>query len=257
MENYDLGIAIDKIYSFIWNEFCDWYIEMVKSRLYDKENETRKAAQYTLNKVLCDSLKLLHPFMPFITEEIYTKLYHQDESIMISDWPEYDEKYNFEDEEKLIESLKEIITGIRNIRTNLNVHPSKKSTIIFVIDEKENLMKEMLEQSNQILQKLAFANNILVQSSKEGIPQNAMSILLNNIEVYIPFEELVDIQVERERLENEVKKLEAEVTRASKMLSNEGFISKAPESKIQEEKEKLSKYEDMLKATKERLESLK
>ena len=255
LDNFDLGVAVQKVYDFIWNEFCDWYIEMVKPRLYDEQSSNREAVQYTLNKVLSESLKLLHPIMPFVTEEIYTKLYNEDESIMISKWPEYKEEFNFNVEEETIELLKQIVTGIRNIRTNLNVHPSKKSKLIFVLKNDE--IKTMLKESDSMLQKLAFANEIAVQENEEGIPQNAMSILLDKVAVYIPFEELVDIEAEKERLSKEVEKLEKEVARASKMLSNPGFVSKAPESKIQEEKAKLAKYEEMLKSTKERLESLK
>ena len=167
LNNYDLGVWTQKVYDFIWGEFCDWYIEMVKPRLYDKENKTREAAQYTLNKVLGDSLKLLHPIMPFITEEIYTKLYNNDESIMISSWPKYSEEFNFVNEEKQIEKIKQIIIGIRNIRTNMNVHPAKKSTLIFVTENDE----EMIIDSQEFIKKLGFADKIIVQGNKNNIPQ--------------------------------------------------------------------------------------
>ena len=254
MENYDLGIAIDKIYSFIWNEFCDWYIEMVKSRLYDKEGnpESRYAAQYTLNRVLKSSLKLLHPFMPFITEEIYTKLYDIDESIMISSFSDYSDNFIFEEDEKFIESIKNIITEIRNVRANMNVHPSKKSTLLFVSKD----YKEQIENCS-FLEKLGFANKIEVNEIKREIPANAISILNQGIELYIPFEDLVDIKEEIERLEGEKKKLEAEVLRGEKMLSNPGFVSKAPEAKINEEKEKLANYKEKLAQVIERLNNLK
>ena len=173
LNNYDLGVWTQKVYDFIWGEFCDWYIEMVKPRLYDKENKTREAAQYTLNKVLGDSLKLLHPIMPFITEEIYTKLYNNDESIMISSWPKYSEEFNFAKEEKQIEKIKQIIIEIRNIRTNMNVHPAKKSTLIFVTENDE----EMIIDSQEFIKKLGFADKIIVQGNKNNIPQNAMSVL--------------------------------------------------------------------------------
>ena len=242
LNNYDLGVWTQKVYDFIWGEFCDWYIEMVKPRLYDKENKTREAAQYTLNKVLGDSLKLLHPIMPFITEEIYTKLYNNDESIMISSWPKYSEEFNFAKEEKQIEKIKQIIIGIRNIRTNMNVHPAKKSTLIFVTEND----KEMIINSQEFIKKLGFADKIIVQGNKNNIPQNAMSVLSEELEVYLPFDELVDIEEEKKRLQGEKQKLEAEVERASKMLSNPGFVNKAPENKIKEEKEKLEKYKQML-----------
>ncbi len=255
IENYDLGIALDKIYSFIWNEFCDWYIEMVKSRLYDKESnkESRYAAQYTLNRVLKASLKLLHPFMPFITEEIYLKLYNVDESIMISNYSDYSEEFIFEEDEEFIENLKNIISEIRNVRANMNVHPSKKSTLIFVTNDFEEKIKE----SESILLKLGFANNIEVRKEKGNIPDNAISILNKGIQTYIPFEDLIDIKEEIERLEGEKKKLESEVLRGEKMLSNPGFVSKAPESKINEEKEKLANYKSKLEQVLQRLDSLK
>ena len=252
LNNYDLGVWTQKVYDFIWGEFCDWYIEMVKPRLYDKENKTREVAQYTLNKVLGDSLKLLHPIMPFITEEIYTKLCNNDESIMISSWPKYSEEFNFAKEEKQIEKIKQIIIGIRNIRTNMNVHPAKKSTLIFVTENDE----EMIIDSQEFIKKLGFADKIIVQGNKNNIPQNAMSVLNEELEVYLPFDELVDIEEEKKRLQGEKQKLEAEVERASKMLSNPGFVNKAPENKIKEEKEKLERYKQMLENVEERLSKL-
>ncbi len=252
LENFELGIATQKVYDFIWNEFCDWYIEMVKSRLYDENCTTKFAAQYTLNKVLKDSLKLLHPVMPFVTEKIYMQLYHNDESIMISKWPEYTESLSFEKEEEQIEKLKTIIVGIRNLRTNLNVHPSKKSKLIFVT----KTANDMLKESSAMIQKLGFANEIDIQENKENIPQNAMSVLADGIEVYIPFEELVDLEAEKQRLQGEREKLLSEVARGEKMLSNPGFVNKAPEAKINEEKAKLAKYKEMLEKVEERLKSL-
>lgn len=252
IDNYDLGVAAQKIYDFIWNEFCDWYIEIVKPRLYDKECATRKEAQFTLNTVLEYSLKMLHPIMPFVTEEIYTKLYNNDETIMTSAWPKFREDFNFEAEENEIEMLKAIIGEVRNIRNNMNVHPAKKAKLIFVT-EKYN---ELINQSASFLQKLAFGDEIIVQANKDNIPSNAISIMQPELELYIPFEDLVDIAAEKERLENEKTKLEAEVARAKKMLSNPGFVSKAPEAKINEEKEKLAKYEEMLKNTVERLNNM-
>ncbi len=252
LENFELGIATQKVYDFIWNEFCDWYIEMVKSRLYDENCTTKFAAQYTLNKVLKESLKLLHPVMPFVTEKIYMQLYHNDESIMISKWPEYTESLSFEKEEEQIEKLKTIIVGIRNLRTNLNVHPSKKSKLIFVT----KIANDMLKESSAMIQKLGFANEIDIQENKENIPQNAMSVLADGIEVYIPFEELVDLEAEKQRLQGEREKLLSEVARGEKMLSNPGFVNKAPEAKINEEKAKLAKYKEMLEKVEERLKSL-
>ena len=252
IDNYDLGVAAQKIYDFIWNEFCDWYIEIVKPRLYDKDCTTRKEAQFTLNTVLEYSLKMLHPIMPFVTEEIYTKLYNNDETIMTSAWPKFRDDFNFETEENEIEMLKSIIGEVRNIRNNMNVHPAKKAKLIFVTGK----YNDLINQSSLFLQKLAFGDEIIVQANKDNIPSNAISIMQPELELYIPFEDLVDIAAEKERLQNEKTKLEAEVERAKKMLSNPGFVSKAPESKINEEKEKLAKYEEMLKNTEERLKNM-
>ena len=252
IDKYDIGVACSKIYDFIWNEFCDWYIEMVKPRLYNEECENRDAAVWTLNKVLKDSLKLLHPIMPFITEEIYTKLYNNDESIMISKWPEYNEKFDFAKEENQIEQLKEVIVGIRNLRTNMNVHPSKKSKLIFVSKDFE----DMINSSKTMIEKLGFASEIEIRSQRGEVESNSSSILTDGMEVIIPFGDLVDMEEEKKRLESEIKKLEAEVERASKMLSNPGFTAKAPAQKIEEEKQKLAKYEEMLKIAKERYENM-
>lgn len=252
IDNFDLGVGTQKIYDFIWNEFCDWYIEIVKTRLYDKNCNTRNVAQYTLNKVLQDSLKLLHPIMPFITENIYLKLYNNDESIMISKWPEYSENQNFEDAEEKIEKLKSIIVEIRNVRNKMNVHPTRKSKLIFVTKKYKNL----IEESKGFLQKLGFSNEILIQETKENIEPNAISILENDLELFIPFEDLVDIKAEKERLKTEKEKLLKEVERGEKMLSNPGFVNKAPESKIKEEREKLEKYKGLLKNVEERLKKI-
>jgi valyl-tRNA synthetase len=252
MEKYELGIAVSKIYDFIWNEFCNWYIEMTKVRLYDKDCATRKSAQYTLNKVLCDSLKLLHPVMPFVTEKIYTELYNDDESIMISKWPEYSEKYNFANEEDEIEKFKTIITEIRNIRNNMNVHPSRKSKLLVVTENH----KDLITESEELLKKLGFAEEVVLKADKSDIPSNAVSVVTDGIEVFMPFEDLVDIAAEKERLEGEKTKLEAEVMRAEKMLSNPGFVNKAPEAKINEEKAKLAKYKEMLDSVIERLSNM-
>ena len=252
IDGFELGVFAQKIYDFIWNEFCDWYIEMVKPRLYNEEDKTKLAAQYTLNKVLADSLKLLHPIMPFITEEIYTKLYNSDESIMISKWPEYSKNADFDKEELAVEELKNIITGIRNIRVQRNIHPSKKSKLIFVTSES----KEAVKNSESWLLKLGFGSEIEISGSKENLPQNAMSVLANGIELYMPFEDLVDISEEKERLQKEKERLESEIQRATKMLNNPGFVNKAPVEKVQEEKDKKTKYEDMLETVKNRLEEI-
>lgn len=253
MDNYDLGVALDKIYTFIWNEFCDWYIEIAKTRLYNKENATRKTAQYVLNKVLEDSLKLLHPFMPFVTEKIYKELYNNDESIMISTYPEYSKDLEFKDEEQAVEELKEVITGIRNARAKMNVHPSKKSKLIFVTKKYADIIKE----SEEFLKKLGFGEEIEIRENKENIPQNAVSIVSSNLELFIPFEDLVDIKEEIERLEKEKAKVLVEKEKTDKMLSNPGFVAKAPAAKVEEEKEKQAKFNEMIKTIEERIQGLK
>ena len=253
LDNYDMGVALQKIYDFIWNEFCDWYIEMVKPRLYDENCNTKDACLWTLNKVLINSLKLLHPVMPFMTEEIFMKLYHNDESIMISKWPEYNKEWAFENEEEAIEELKEIIVGIRNLRTVQNIHPSKKSKLIFVTKN----LKEMLETSKAMIEKLGFATDLEIKEENDVNMENVTSIMTKQMEVIIELGDLIDKEAEKARLEEEIKKLTSEVERATKMLSNPGFVAKAPEAKINEEKEKLAKYEGLLQTAKERLEGLK
>jgi valyl-tRNA synthetase len=240
LDKYDLGVACAKIYDFIWNEFCDWYIEMVKPRLYDEKCTNKDSAVWTLNKVLINSLKLLHPIMPFITEEIYKELYNNNK------------KLAFKQEENQIEQLKEVIVGIRNLRTNMNVHPTKKSKLIFVT----TTLEDMINSSEIMIKKLGFANEIEVRKTRGKVDSNSSSIMTESMEVIIPFGDLVDLEEERKRLESEIQKLEAEVTRASKMLSNPGFTAKAPAQKIEEERQKLAKYEEMLKLAKERLEKI-
>ncbi|MBR3249248.1 MAG: valine--tRNA ligase [Clostridia bacterium] len=252
IDNYDLGVATQKIYDFIWNEFCDWYIEIAKTRLYDENCTTKQEAKYTLKTVLEYCLKMLHPIMPFVTEKIYKELPGCEGSIMVSTYPEYKEELNFEKEEEELKKLKEIIVEIRNIRSKMNVHPSKKTDLIFVTIEH----KDAIEKSEFFIKKLGFGENIKIQSNKEGISQNAVSIITEGIEVFIPFEELVDLEEEKERLLQEKEKYEAEVSRAEKMLSNPGFINKAPQAKVDEEKAKLEKYKEMLAQVEERLKSL-
>lgn len=253
LENYDLGIALDKIYNFIWNEFCDWYIEIAKSRLYSQNEEEKVQVSFVLNYVFGDSLKLLHPFMPFITSEIYSRLVnYDDKDLMVTHWPKTKKRVEYEETKDFIENLKQIIIGIRNVRANMNVHPSKKANLIFVTKDYRSQIKE----AKEYIAKLGFGNEIIIQETKKDIPQNAISILANGMEVFMPFEDLVDLKEEKNRLQKEKERLEKEVERGEKMLSNPGFTSKAPESKIQEEKEKLAKYQEMLRTTVERLENL-
>jgi valyl-tRNA synthetase len=252
LEKFDFGIALQKTIDFIRDEFCDWYIEMVKPRLYDMTNDTRDEALYTLNNTLKSALKLLHPFMPFITEEIYMSIKQIDESIMISDWPQFDKDINYDMEETDIETIKEIIKSVRNIRANMNVIPSRKTSIIFVTKE-ENIIKE----GRGFIEKLAYADNIIIQNDKKDISSNAVSFAVPGIEIFIPFNDLVDIKQEIERLEKEILQYQNEINRVDKMLSNKGFTSKAPESKIKEEEEKRVKYKELLQKTEERLNQIK
>ena len=253
MENYDLGVAVQKIYDFIWEEFCDWYIEMVKPRLWNDDDTTKAAALYTLKTVLINSLKLLHPYMPFITEEIFCNL-SDEESIMISKWPEYKEEWNFAKEEKAVETIKEAVRGIRNSRTGMNVPPSRKAKVFVVSDDEQ--VRDIFEKGKVFFTTLAYASEVVIQSDKSGIDEDAVAVLIPNATVYMPFSDLVDIDKEIERLKNEEKKLEGELKRVNGMLSNEKFISKAPEAKINEEKEKFSKYTIMMEQVKERLKTL-
>ena len=256
MEHFELGIAVQKVYDFIWDEFCDWYIEMVKPRLYNSDDaKSQGAALYTLKTVLQDALKLLHPYMPFVTEEIFCTIQNDEESIMISKWPEYTEERNFAKEEKDIETIKEAVRGIRNVRTEMNVAPSKKAKV-FVVSDKDEVLKTFTE-GKLFFASLAYASDVAMQKDKEGIADDAVSVVIANATVYIPFAELVDISQEIERLEKEEKRLAGEIARANGMLNNEKFISKAPEAKIAEEKEKLAKYTQMMEAVKERLTQLK
>ncbi len=255
IDNYDLGIALDKIYGFIWNEFCDWYIEMVKPRMYSEDENERVAVSDILNHVFSSSLKLLHPFMPFVTSEIYSNLIcFGTKDLMVSKWPEIKEEFAFDKEEKIVERFKELIVEIRNVRTKMNVHPSKKCKLLVMTNF---ALKNEIKESEKFLNKLGFANEIVLIKDESEVPQNAISIVSNDLKVFIPFEELVDIEEEIKRLESEKVKLESEVLRGEKMLSNPGFINKAPESKVNEEKAKLENYKQMLANVEERLKNIK
>nr|WP_308629101.1 valine--tRNA ligase [uncultured Eisenbergiella sp.] len=256
MENFELGIAVQKVYDFIWDEFCDWYIEMVKPRLYDTDDaDSQAAALWTLQNVLQSALKLLHPFMPFVTEEIFCTLQEEEESIMISRWPLYREDWNYAAEEKDIEIIKEAVRGIRNVRSSMNVPPSKKARVI-VVSASSDIVKAFTE-GKLFFGSLAYASDVTVQADRSGIAEDAVSVVIAGATCYIPFAELVDIAQEIERLEKEEKKLQGELARVNGMLSNEKFLSKAPENKIAEEKDKLDKYTRMMDQVKERLDALR
>lgn len=256
MEKYELGVAVQKVYDFIWDEFCDWYIEMVKPRLYSDTDKTSKnAALWTLKHVCIDALKLLHPYMPFVTEEIFTTIQDEEESIMISTWPAYTEEFSFAAEEKEIETIKEAVRSIRNVRTGMNVAPSRKAKVYVV--SADAAVRDIFKDGEIYFKPLAYASEVEIKSDKEGIPEDAVSAVIAGATLYMPFAELVDISAEIERLTKEEARLQGEIKRSNGMLSNERFISKAPEAKVQEEKDKLVKYEQMLKEVTERLASLK
>ena len=256
MENFELGVAVQKVYDFIWDEFCDWYIEMVKPRLYATDDaDSQNAALWTLKTVLIDALKLLHPYMPFITEEIFCTLQSEEESIMISSWPVYQQERHFEKEEQEIEILKEAVRGVRNVRTSMNVPPSRKAHVYVVSDQKE--LQNTFEEGKLFFASLASASDVTCQADKTGIAEDAVSVVIPNATLYIPFAELVDLAKEIERLEKEEKRLEGELSRVNGMLHNERFMSKAPESKIAEERGKLEKYTQMMEQVKERLAQLR
>ena len=254
MEKYELGIAVAKLNDFIWEEFCDWYIEMVKPRLYNDADETKTAAIWTLKTVLIDALKLLHPYMPYITEEIFCNIQDEEESIMISSWPVYDEANNFAAEEKAIETIKEAVRNIRNLRADMNVAPSRKA-LVYVVSASEDV-KNIFNNSLGFFGTLAYASEVKVQADKAGIPEDAVSTVIPDAVIYIPFAELVDIDKEIERLKKEEGRLQGEIKRCNGMLNNEKFTSKAPQAKIDEEKAKLVKYTQMLEQVTERLATL-
>ncbi len=255
MEKYELGIAVSKLQDFIWDEFCDWYIEMVKPRLYNDEDTTKDAAVWTLKTVLVDALKMLHPYMPFVTEEIFCNLQDDEESIMISDWPAYKKELEFAEDENAIETIKNAVRNIRALRTDMNVAPSRKAKV-YVVSE-NNSVRQIFENGRVFFATLGYASEVCVQSDKTGIADDAVSTVIPEAVIYMPFADLVDVKAEIERLEKEEKRLNGEIARCNGMLNNEKFTSKAPQSKIDEEKAKLAKYTQMLEQVQERLGQLK
>ncbi len=255
MDKFELGIALQKIYDFIWEEFCDWYIEMVKPRLWSEDDATHTAAVWTLGTVLINSLKLLHPFMPFITEEIFCNLQDKEESIMVSGWPKYQEGRNFGKEEHAVEVIKEAVRGIRTVRTSMNVPPSRKVKV-FVVSKDKRLL-EIFQHSKVFFATLGYASEVCLQADKAGISKDAVSAVIPGAVIYMPLDELVDIEKERERLQKEQKRLAGELARVNGMLSNEKFVSKAPQAKIEEEKAKQEKYTQMMAQVEARLSQLK
>ena len=254
LDKYELGIALQKVYDFIWEEFCDWYIEMVKPRLYNEEDDTKVAAIWTLKHVLIQALKLLHPFMPFISEEIFCNLQEEEETIMVSQWPVYRDDWNFAKEEQSTETIKEAVRAIRGVRSSMNVPPSKKATV-YVVSEDAGLL-QIFEHSKSFFAALGYAGEVILQENKEGIADDAVSAVIHKAVIYMPFADLVDIEKEIERLRGEEKRLAGELARSRGMLGNEKFVNRAPEAKIAEERAKLEKYEQMMEQVKIRLAQL-
>ncbi len=257
MDKFEMGIAVQKVYDFIWDEFCDWYIEMTKRRTYNREKDPKStnAALYTLKEVLTQALKMLHPFMPFITEEIFCTLHPKEDTIMLADWPVYEEARNFAKEESMVERCKELVKSVRNRRSEMDVPPSRKAAVHIISENEE--VRDIFEAEKDMYAGLMGASEVRIQSDKTGIAEDAVSIVIPDAVVYIPLEDLVDMAKEKERLEKEQARLEKELARSKGMLSNERFLSKAPEAKVQEEKDKLAKYEQMMEQVKAQLASMK
>ena len=257
MDKFELGIALQKVYDFIWDEFCDWYIEFVKQRMYNAKEDPESAdkALWTLREVLKNALKLLHPFMPFVTEEIYSKLIPQEESLMMSDWPQYKKEWEFPHAENVVEHLKLLASGVRNIRAEMNV-PAGRKIKIYVVSQEQELLTGFQMLKDAVL-RLANASDFIVQQDKTGIAEDAISVVVPDATAYLPLEDMIDFAQEIERLTKEEARLTKEIARSNGMLGNEKFVSKAPAAKVQEEREKLEKYEQMMAQVKDRLASLK
>ena len=257
MDKFELGIAVQKVYDFIWDEFCDWYIEIAKVRTYKKDEDpvSANAALWTLKTVLTEALKLLHPYMPFITEEIFCTLQSEEETIMLSKWPEYKEEWNFPAEEAAIEHCKDLVKGIRNVRTEMDVPPSRKAKL-YITSEDAGL-RTVFEENKEVYVNLASTSEIIVQADKNGISEDAVSVVIPGAVLYLPLEDLVDFEKEKERLHKEKDKLTKELARSKGMLSNEKFLNNAKPEKVQEEKDKLAKYEQMMAQVEARLAQMK
>ena len=257
MDKFELGIAVQKVYDFIWDEFCDWYVEIAKYRIYHAEEDSQSAncALWVLKTVLGQALKLLHPFMPFITEEIYGALVPEEESLMMSSWPVYREDWEFPYATEVMEHVKAITRGIRNMRAEMNV-PNNKRTKVYIISSDSKLLTA-LEVFKESVKPLMLANDIILHYEKKDVADDAVSIVVPGATVYLPLEDLVDFEQERERLKKEEERLNSEIKRAQGMLANERFTSKAPADKVQAERDKLEKYTKMLEQVKERIDSLR
>ena len=252
LDSFELGVALSNIYDFVWDEVCDWYIELVKPRLYGADEESKLDAQRTLVWVLADVMKLLHPFMPFITEEIYCSLPVEDETIVTAAWPKYDPALSFPEDERTMEVICEAIRSVRNVRTGMNVPPSRRAGMFIVTDK-----PELFGKGVSFFEKLAGARDVSIRSDESGVPDGAVSVVVEGARIFIPLEDLIDVEKERLRLESEKARLEGEIARVEKMLGNPGFVSKAPQKKIDEEKAKGEKYREMYAKVLESLENLK
>src|SRR5699024_9592187 len=255
LNKYEIGIAARKIYDFIWEEYCDWYIEIVKPRLYDERSKTNEVAQKVLLLVLKNILKLLHPFMPFITEEIWNHLPHIEEKLIVSDWPVYDERYSFEEAERRLKYIMEAIKGIRNARAEMNVKPSKKSKVIFVTEDES--IVEILDYGKRYFMNLDYAEEIDIRNNNKCLDEDNVVIVVEKAEIYLPLEDLIDFEKEIERLEKEKEKLESELKRVEGKLSNKNFVNKAPKNIVDKEKAKKLKYNNMMEKVLERLKDMK
>lgn len=253
MDKFELGMALQKAYDFTWSEYCDWYIEMVKPRLYGDDVEAKKAALYTLTYVLETILKLLHPFIPFITEEIFDHLPTANGMIIVSEWPEFKEEDNMAKEEAMMDVMMDGIRNVRNVRSEMNVPPSKKAKVIMVPSEDK---LEAVEAGKDYFKTLASASEVEVRADEAGIPEDAVSVVIDGVKIFIPLDELVDFEKELERLNKEKAKLEGEIKRVNGKLSNQGFLAKAPQKLVDEEKAKKEKFEEMMKSVEERLASI-
>lgn len=253
MDKFELGMALQKAYDFTWSEYCDWYIEMVKPRLYGDDIEAKKAALYTLTYVLETILKLLHLFIPFITEEIFDHLPTANGMIIVSEWPEFKEEDNMAKEEAMMDVMMDGIRNVRNVRSEMNVPPSKKAKVIMVPSEDK---LEAVEAGKDYFKTLASASEVEVRADEAGIPEDAVSVVIDGVKIFIPLDELVDFEKELERLNKEKAKLEGEIKRVNGKLSNQGFLAKAPQKLVDEEKAKKEKFEEMMKSVEERLASI-
>lgn len=253
MEKFELGIAVQKVYDFIWDEFCDWYIEMTKRRT--QPDASRNAALWTLQEALTQALKMLHPFMPFLTEEIFCALHPEEETVMLAEWPAYKEEWAFPEEEAAVERIQGLVKAVRNRRSEMDVAPSRKAAVYLVSEDEA--VRAMFAQEKEMYQGLMGASEVHALADRAGIADDAVSIVIPDAVAYIPLSDLVDMEKEKERLEKEKGRLEKELARSRGMLGNEKFLSKAPEAKVKEEQEKLKKYEQMMEQVAARLDAIK